>query len=231
MPNYHLLPIGLISANALAFAPARIIPAVSYRLASIRPLNDRHSGARRHRGRFEARRHRRRCRRIQYTARPRPAGDTRHDVQPSDTPDYGRLHSQPSPGYLNLGAQRRTRIADPPLSLASRRRHPNSRSLARSHRLDLRFLGGFRKPLGEDDIAVAHTGGQPVEAVTLLIGYGAAPINVFYVGNRLILNNGFHRVVALRAEGITHIPAVIQRVAQAEIEFPEQLLAWKIRVF
>jgi hypothetical protein len=93
-----------------------------------------------------------------------------------------------------------------------------------SKSLDLRFLGGYRKELSEQDIAVAHGGGQPVEVISLLIGYGAAPINVFQVGTRLILGNGFHRVVAMRAEGITRIPVVVQHVAQPEIEFPDQYL-------
>lgn len=93
-----------------------------------------------------------------------------------------------------------------------------------SKSLDLRFLGGFRKPLTEDDVAVAHTGGQPVEAVTLLIGYGAAPINVFQIGQRMVLNNGFHRVFALRMAGITSIPVVVQQVVQPELEFPAEML-------
>jgi len=93
-----------------------------------------------------------------------------------------------------------------------------------SKSLDLRFLGGYRKQLTEEDIAVAHGGGQPVEVVSLLIGYGAAPINVFQVGTRLVLGNGFHRVVAMRAEGIARMPVVVQHVAQPEIEFPDQYL-------
>jgi hypothetical protein len=93
-----------------------------------------------------------------------------------------------------------------------------------SRSLDLRFLGGFPKPINEHDRAVAHHGGQPVEVVTLLIGYGAAPINGWMVGKRFILGNGFHRVVALRTEGITKIPIVVQNVSNPEIEFPEQFL-------
>ena len=93
-----------------------------------------------------------------------------------------------------------------------------------SRSLDLRFLGGFPKPIGEDDIRVAHTGGQPVEAVTLLIGFGAAPINAWMVGKRLVLANGFHRIVALRMQGVTQIPIVIRHVANPEIEFPEQYI-------
>lgn len=93
-----------------------------------------------------------------------------------------------------------------------------------SKSLDLRFLGGFRKPLGDDDIAVAHQGGQPVEAIALLMGFGAAPINVYHVGTRVVLSNGFHRVVAMRSEGITHIPVVVQEVARPAIEFPDHYL-------
>ncbi len=96
--------------------------------------------------------------------------------------------------------------------------------IATSKSLDLRFLGGFRKPLGEDDIAAAHAGGHPVEAIVLLMGYGASPVNVFSVGNRLVLSNGFHRVVAMRTAGITHAPVVVQRVVQPAIEFAEQVL-------
>jgi hypothetical protein len=91
-----------------------------------------------------------------------------------------------------------------------------------SKSLDLRFLGGYRKPLGDDDIAVAHGGGQPVEVVSMLIGYGAPSINVFRANGRMVLSNGFHRVVALRMAGVTHIPVVVQEIAKPEIEFPEQ---------
>ena len=90
--------------------------------------------------------------------------------------------------------------------------------------LDLRFLGGFPKPIGEDDISVAHSGGQPVEAVVLLIGFGAAPINAYAVGPRLVLSNGFHRIVALRSANISKVPMVIQHVANPEIEFPDHYL-------
>ncbi|HMJ49703.1 MAG TPA: hypothetical protein VK440_03930, partial [Burkholderiales bacterium] len=87
-----------------------------------------------------------------------------------------------------------------------------------------RFLGGYPKPITEDDIRVAHMGGQPVEVVALLVGFGAAPINAWMVGRRLVLANGFHRIVALRSEGITRVPIVVRHVGNAEIEFPEQFL-------
>lgn len=93
-----------------------------------------------------------------------------------------------------------------------------------SRSLDLRFLGGSPKPINQDDINVAYGGGQPVDVVTLLVGFGAAPINVFMAENRLVLNNGFHRVMALRMAGITHIPVVVQRIANPAVEFPEQIM-------
>ena len=64
-------------------------------------------------------------------------------------------------------------------------------------------------------------GGQPVESVALLVGFGTGPINVLQSGKRLVLNNGFHRVVAMRMAGITHIPVVVQHVAKPAIEFPD----------
>lgn len=93
-----------------------------------------------------------------------------------------------------------------------------------SRSLDIRFLGGFPKAINESDRAAAHAGGQPVEVVTLLVGFGAAPINGWLVGKRFVLGNGFHRVVALRMSGITRIPVVVQDVSNAELEFPPNYL-------
>jgi len=93
-----------------------------------------------------------------------------------------------------------------------------------SRSLDLRFLGGYPKPITEDDVRVAHMGGQPVEVVTLRVGFGAAPINAWMVGRRLVLANGFHRTVALRSSGITRVPVVVRHVANPDIGFPDQYL-------
>jgi hypothetical protein len=90
--------------------------------------------------------------------------------------------------------------------------------------LDLRFLGGFPKAITEDDIRADYFGGQPARVVTLLVGLGAAPINVWSAAGRLILNNGFHRTFALRSAGITEMPVVVQHAANPDIEFPDQIL-------
>ena len=89
---------------------------------------------------------------------------------------------------------------------------------------DLRLLGGFSKPIGPDDLAWAHVGGQPISAVTLLLGFGAAPVNAWATDARLILNNGFHRASALKSRGITRMPIVIQHVSNAALQIPDDEL-------
>ena len=85
---------------------------------------------------------------------------------------------------------------------------------------DFRFLGGFPKTLTDDDIKAALSGGVPVAALVLLVGYGSTTCNAFHVRRRLILNNGFHRMYALRELGIRHAPLLIQKVESEELEFP-----------
>lgn len=85
---------------------------------------------------------------------------------------------------------------------------------------DIRFLGAFVKQLSTEDFEHAVSGGLPAAAVISFVGYGGAPINVLHWGRRVVLNNGFHRVFALRSMGITHVPVVIQQVANPQLEFP-----------
>ena len=91
--------------------------------------------------------------------------------------------------------------------------------------VDFRILGGFLKDkLTEDDLKFTNVGAQPVRAITAFVGYGSGSINSYQVGNRLVLNNGFHRVYALYKKGIKKIPMVIQKIGNPAIEFPKQLL-------
>lgn len=85
---------------------------------------------------------------------------------------------------------------------------------------DIRFLGAFLKPLNAEDLGYAVGGGIPAAAVIAFVGYGAAPVNVLQVGPRVLLNNGFHRVYALRSMGIKEIPVVVQQVRNAALECP-----------
>jgi hypothetical protein len=89
-----------------------------------------------------------------------------------------------------------------------------------SPNLDVRFLGAFLKTLTSDDLQFAEIGGIPAAAIIAFVGYGAAPVNVLQVQNRLILNNGFHRVFALRSLGISKIPVLIQHVRNWQLECP-----------
>jgi len=90
--------------------------------------------------------------------------------------------------------------------------------------VDFRFLGGFPKPLTNDDLQFCLGGGQPIGAIILFYGYGTGSINVLQANNRLILNNGFHRVYTLRKLGITKIPVVVQKIGNPDLEMQPQIL-------
>lgn len=109
-------------------------------------------------------------------------------------------------------------------SIKTLQQTPNLVSFSSSSN-DFRFLGGFVKEnLTKDDMAYCLGGGQPVAAILLFIGYGVGSINILHANNRLILNNGFHRVYALKKKGITRIPAVVQEIGNPELEFPDNIL-------
>ena len=101
---------------------------------------------------------------------------------------------------------------------------PNMISFS-SPSVDFRFLGGHLKDeITEDDLKYTPVGGLPVAVISLFVGYGGGSINVLYANNRLVLNNGFHRVYALRKKGITKIPVVVQNIGNPDLEFPPEIL-------
>lgn len=87
----------------------------------------------------------------------------------------------------------------------------------------LRFLGSYEEPFKPTEVLAHHPGGQPIHTVTLLVGFGISTINVFKVGQRIILNNGFHRLYALRAMGFQFAPAVVQHVTHPDLEMPPRI--------
>lgn len=122
----------------------------------------------------------------------------------------------PSPQFLTeFCLLRRSGAASP----AELQLSPNVYSY-RSESSDFRFLGGYPKRLTADDIAASTGGGEPAAALVLLVGYGSPQVNLFKVGSRLILNNGFHRLFALRSKGVTMAPAVIQHITNPDLELP-----------
>ena len=50
----------------------------------------------------------------------------------------------------------------------------------------------------------------------LVVGFSSNYLNVVAAEGRLVLNNGYHRVYALRERGVTHVPCVMQRVTRRE---------------
>jgi hypothetical protein len=88
---------------------------------------------------------------------------------------------------------------------------------------DIRFLGSFLKNITNEDLEAAVHGGIPAAAIISFVGYGGASVNVIRAGNRVVLNNGFHRVFALREAGVTHIPVVIQLSNNPALDFPPQV--------
>lgn len=89
---------------------------------------------------------------------------------------------------------------------------------------DMRFLDTTARDITEEDLIHSESGGLPVRVVVAYVGYGCSTVNVFRVGSRLILNNGFHRVYALRALGITDIPVAVQYVHTHALEFPSDIM-------
>ena len=73
---------------------------------------------------------------------------------------------------------------------------------------DLRFLGAQMVPV--DSIAGYQPNGHAQAAIVLGVGFSTNVLNVLRYSDRLVLNNGYHRALALLARGITHAPCVIQ---------------------
>lgn len=73
---------------------------------------------------------------------------------------------------------------------------------------DLRSFAAQIVPVA--DIAGYHPRGHAQAAIVLGVGFSTNVLNVIRYANRLVLNNGYHRVMALLAQGYTHAPCVIQ---------------------
>lgn len=79
---------------------------------------------------------------------------------------------------------------------------------------DLRFLGVMA--LEPNNITDYARPGNIAGVVGLAVGFGSNFLNAIYAENRLILNNGSHRAVALRELGITRVPCIVQHVSSRE---------------
>ena len=86
---------------------------------------------------------------------------------------------------------------------------------------DLRFLGAM--PMESRHIADYVPPGNLVGVVGIAVGFGSNFMNAIRCEGRIILNNGFHRVVTLRRLGIKRIPMVLQLVSNPQLEVPPEL--------
>jgi len=61
-----------------------------------------------------------------------------------------------------------------------------------------------------------HSFGAIAGIIAVVVGFGCNFLNVVRVGNRMLLNNGYHRACALRALGLTHAPCIIQTATRVD---------------
>lgn len=73
---------------------------------------------------------------------------------------------------------------------------------------DTRFLGA--RLVNAADIKGFAVNGHAQAVIALSVGFTTNVLNVVRYGNRLVLNNGYHRAWALHRLGVTHAPCLIQ---------------------
>lgn len=121
-----------------------------------------------------------------------------------------RLREAPGPEALFRFCQPIER-RDPPVSI---RRLDSARYVFSSVSSDFRM---HEAVLLDPARISGHTVFGPVAAVLgLIVGYGSNLLNVIESEGRMLLHNGYHRAVALRAAGVKYAPCVIQSVTRRD---------------
>jgi hypothetical protein len=69
---------------------------------------------------------------------------------------------------------------------------------------------------GPDEVGRLHSFGPVTAAITLMVGFGSNFLSAVRSGDRLLLQNGYHRAYALRALGITHAPCAVTTVTRKD---------------
>jgi hypothetical protein len=88
------------------------------------------------------------------------------------------------------------------------------RYVLRTRSADLRFHeAALLKP---EQLSGYDSYGAIAGIVGLVVGFGANFLNAVRVGQRVLLCNGYHRAVALRALGVTHAPCVVQTASRVD---------------
>jgi hypothetical protein len=70
--------------------------------------------------------------------------------------------------------------------------------------------------LRPDQLSGYDSVGAVAGIVGLVVGFGPNFLNAVRVGKRVLLNNGYHRAVALRAAGLTHAPCIVQTATRVD---------------
>ncbi|TGN61608.1 hypothetical protein E4L95_09710 [Paracoccus liaowanqingii] len=94
------------------------------------------------------------------------------------------------------------------------RRLGNQRYVFMSASNDLRFHDVVL--LGPSQILDRESCAPVSGAIGAFVGYGSNFLTVIRSDDRMVLHNGYHRAVAMRAAGITHAPCVIQTVTRRD---------------
>ena len=107
-------------------------------------------------------------------------------------------------------------LEPPAHSLQLIEQHDGSATFA-SDQPEIAFLGAHlaHRATGFIDATVTQrtvpgVRGHTEQTLALALGFPGNVLNVIRYQNRLFLNNGYHRALALLKRGVTHVPAVIQ---------------------
>jgi hypothetical protein len=84
----------------------------------------------------------------------------------------------------------------------------------KSRSADFRFLDAVL--LREVNVPGYQAKGPMAGMVGLMVGHGSNFLSALSVEGRLILNNGSHRAYALKAQGVTHVPCIVQVVSRRD---------------
>ncbi len=90
----------------------------------------------------------------------------------------------------------------------------SKRYVFRSDSTDFRFHDAVL--LQPDQVRDYHAFGPLAGVVGIAVGFGSNFLNAIRVGDRLLLNNGYHRACALRQLGVTHAPCIIQTATRLD---------------
>jgi hypothetical protein len=100
---------------------------------------------------------------------------------------------------------------DPPVTI---QRLSADRYLFVSESNDLRRLDTAL--LRPEQLLGVRSAGPVAAAIGVLVGYGSNFLSLIRSDDRVVLHNGYHRAVAMRAAGITHAPCIVQTVTRRD---------------